>query len=251
MECFLREPWRENKPALGVWNTIASTLVAEAIASLGPDYVCVDMQHGSVHDGMLVEALQAIVAGGSVPLVRVRDNTPALIMRALDAGARGVIVPLVETREEVMRAVDACRFPPRGSRSFGPFRASITSRTSDYRELEKVACIVMIETRSGLKHIDDIVSVDGLTGVYVGPSDLSLALGLEPGSVDAPEYASAVTDIREACVSNGVVAGMHCYDGKRAREAIENGFGMVTVCLDLRLLQGAVTGELRAARGEG
>jgi 4-hydroxy-2-oxoheptanedioate aldolase len=249
MEYFLREPWREGRPALGVWNSVADSLVAEAIAATGPDYVCVDMQHGAAGQGQLVPLLQAVVAGGSTPLVRVPESNPAIIMKALDAGARGVVVPLVESGEEAARAVAACRFPPAGRRSYGPFRASVQERTGDPRELEKVACIVMIETRAGIDHLEEIVATEGVTAVYLGPSDLSLALGLPPGSVDAPEFVSVVGNIRAACHAHGVVAGMHCYDGKGARRAIEQGFGMVTVAVDLRLLRQALSYELDLARG--
>ena len=100
MEHFLRESWRKGQPAFGLWNTIGNTLVAEVIAATKPDYVCVDMQHGGTHDGILVGMLQAVVVGGSAPLVRVPECNPALIMKALDAGARGVVVPLVESGEQ-------------------------------------------------------------------------------------------------------------------------------------------------------
>lgn len=248
MEQFLKEPWREGRPAFGVWNSIGDSLVAEAIASLRPDYVCVDMQHGEPGDANLVSLMQAVVAGGSTPIVRVPESNPAVIMKALDAGAHGVVVPLVESAEEAARAVAACRFPPRGRRSFGPFRASIHAGTSDPRELENVACIVMIETRAGIDHVEEIVSTDGVTAVYLGPSDLSLALDLPPASIDAPEFVGAVQAIRELCAAHGVVAGMHCYDGKSARRAAEQGFGMITVAVDLRLFRAALGLELEIAR---
>ena len=248
MEQFLRETWREGRPAIGVWNSVGDSLFAEAIASLHPDYVCVDMQHGEPSVAGLVPMLQGIVAGGSAPIVRVPDSTPAVIMKALDAGALGVVVPLVESADEAAKAVAACRFPPRGNRSFGPFRASIQAATTDPSELEKVACIVMVETKVGIEHIQEIAATDGLTAIYLGPSDLSLALGLPPASIDAPEFVATVHRIRETCASYGVIAGMHCYDGESARRAIEQGFGMVTVAVDLRLFRQALNAELETAR---
>jgi 4-hydroxy-2-oxoheptanedioate aldolase len=248
VEHFLREPWRAGQPALGLWSSVGDSLVAEALAAAGPDYVCVDMQHGKPHEGNLVPMLQAVAAGGSVPIVRVPEANQASIMKALDAGARGVIVPLVESGEQAALAVEACRFPPSGRRSFGPFRASIHAETSDPRQLEKVACIAMIETRAGIDNLADIVSTEGLTAVYVGPSDLSLALGLDPGSVDAPEFVTVLEAIKSACIGAGVVAGMHCYDGAMARRYVEQGFGMVTVAVELRTLRAAVAVELAAAR---
>jgi 4-hydroxy-2-oxoheptanedioate aldolase len=251
VEDFLREAQRQGRAAIGVWNAIADTLVAEAIASLGPDYVCVDMQHGSASEGQLVPLLQAVAVGGATPIVRVPEANPATIMKALDCGAMGVVVPLVESAEQARSAVQACRFPPAGRRSFGPFRASISAGTNDPRELEKVCCIAMIETRAGIDHLDEIVATEGLTAVYLGPSDLSLALGLPPASLQAPEFIATVEKIRSACAEQGVVAGMHCYDGASARRAVEQGFGMVTVTVDLRLLRQALTVEILAARGAG
>lgn len=248
MEEFLREGWRQGKAAVGVWNAIDSALVVEAVASLRPDYVCVDMQHGNAAEGQLVSLLQAVALGGATPIVRVPEANPATIMKALDAGALGVIVPLVESAEQATRAVEACRFPPAGKRSFGPFRASITHGTNDPRELEKVACIAMIETRAGIEHLDEIVATEGLTAIYLGPSDLSLALGLAPGSIEAPEFIATAEKIRLACAEHGVVAGMHCYDGATAKRAVEQGFGMVTVAIDLRSLRQALAVEIGVAR---
>lgn len=248
MEQFLKEPWRAGKPALGLWSSIADTLVAEALGAAGPDYVCVDLQHGGSHEGNLIAMLQAVVAGGSVPIVRVAEGNPASIMRALDAGARGVVVPLVESADQAARAVEACRFPPFGKRSFGPYRVSINAGTLDPRELEKVACIVMIETRAGIDHLEEIVATDGVTAAYVGPSDLSLALGLDPGSIEAPEYVAVLEEIRQACAERGIVAGVHCLDGTSARRYVEQGFGMVTVAVELRLLRAAIGVELGRAR---
>ncbi|MGH9105690.1 MAG: HpcH/HpaI aldolase family protein [Acidimicrobiales bacterium] len=249
MEEFLRESWRGGKPALGVWATMASTLAVEAISSLGPDYVCMDMQHGGTSEGQLLPMLQAVGVGGSTPVVRVADTNQATIMKVLDSGAMGVVVPLVESAEQARKAVEACRFPPAGRRSFGPFRASIRAGTNDPRELEKVACIVMVETRAGVDNFAEIVATEGVTAVYLGPSDLSLALGLPPGSVGAPAFVRTVEEIRLACAEHGVVAGMHCYDGKTARRAVEQGFGMVTVASDLGLLRRGVASELAVARG--
>jgi 4-hydroxy-2-oxoheptanedioate aldolase len=248
VEQFLRESWRAGRPALGFWNSIGDTLLVEALAAAKPDYVCIDMQHGGAHEGNLVSLVQAVDAGGSAPLVRVAENNPALIAKALDAGARGVVIPLVESGAEAAAAVAACRYPPNGRRSFGPFRASMHADTSDPRQLEQVACVVMVETRAGIDNLADIAAADGLTGVYVGPSDLSLALGLAPGSIDAPEFVAVLEEIRVACERHGVVAGIHCYDGQIAARYIEQGFGMVTVTVDLRLLRPALAHELADAR---
>jgi 4-hydroxy-2-oxoheptanedioate aldolase len=248
VERFLNEPWRAGQPAIGLLSSIGDPFLLQALAAAGADFVCIDMQHGTAHEGSLVGAIQAVVAGGSVPLVRVPEANSAQIMKVLDSGARGVVVPLVESRAEAERVVKACRFPPAGQRSFGPFLASINAATSDPRELEKVASIVMIETRAGIDNLDEIVGTEGLTAVYVGPVDLSLSLGLDPGSFEAPEFVAVLDRIRSACQQHGVVAGLHCYDGTMAGRYIEQGFGMVTVTLDTYLFRSALAVELGRAR---
>ncbi len=248
MERFLAEPWRASRPALGLWCSTGDGLVAEALAASGADYVCIDMQHGGAHDGNLTSLVQAVTAGGSVPIVRVPDARPAGITKALDCGARGVIVPLVESGEQAASAVAACRYPPAGSRSYGPFRAAIAWGSGDPGELERVACVAMVETRAGLDALEAIAATDGLSGIYVGPSDLSLGLGLAPGSFAAPAFVEALAEIRAACARHGLVAGIHCYDGKTAAHFVEQGFAMVTVAVELRLLRAALAVELDAAR---
>jgi len=239
-----------DKPALGVWATLADPLAVETVASLRPDYVCIDMQHGEAGTGDLVGLLQAVAAGGSVPVVRVPSNDTAIIGKALDAGAAGVVVPLVNSGHEAARAVRACRYPPAGNRSFGPFRARISSRTGEPAELDQVACIVMVETKEGLDNVEQIAATDGLACVYVGPSDLSLALGLPPRSVKDPRFIEVVEKILSVCGTNGVVPGIQCTDGSSALEALEQGFKMVTVASDLASLAAAVSKELALARRE-
>jgi 4-hydroxy-2-oxoheptanedioate aldolase len=244
----LLEGWRSGRQAVGVWCASRDSFVAEALASAGPDYVCVDLQHGASEFANLVEMLQAVRAGGSTAVVRVPENSLAPINKALDAGAAGVIVPLVEDAEGARRAVAACRFPPRGRRSFGPFRASLSGGIKEPADLEEVACIVMIETADGLANAEEIAAVDGVSAVYVGPSDLSIALGLPPASLDAPAFTAALERIRRAAAGAGVVAGMHTYDGTRAASYVAQGFGMVTAAADLRNLQSVVAGHLDRAR---
>lgn len=242
---FLSE--RAGKPALGLWSTLADTLAAEAIASLGPDYVCIDMQHGEAGASALVGLVQAVSAGGSVAIVRVPSNDAATIGRALDAGALGVVVPMVGSAEEAARAVAACRYPPAGVRSYGPFRARISLGSSEPERLDQVACIAMLETRSGLEQLQEIAATEGLAAVYIGPSDLSLALGLPPRSTEDARFVEAAQQILAACANNGVTPGMHCVDGTSAQKALEQGFKMVTVASDLAVLRAGISKELERA----
>lgn len=239
--------WRSGRQAVGVWCSSRDPLVAEAIASTGPDYVCIDLQHGANELANLIEMLQAVRAGGSTAVVRVPENSLALINKALDAGAAGVVVPLVDDADSARRAVAACRYPPRGRRSFGPFRASLSGGKAP-ADFEEVACIVMIETADGLANVEEIAAVDGVSAVYVGPSDLSIALGLPPASLDDPAFTAALERIRRAAADAGVIAGMHTGDGARAATYVAQGFGMVTAAADVRSLQSAVAGHLDRAR---
>ena len=224
---------------------------AEIFAGAGVDYVCVDQQHGVIDYDSMVPMFQAIRAEGTAPITRVLSNDPFLIMKALDAGAWGVIVPLVGSAEDAARAVSACRYPPRGMRSYGPVRAAGVVGSGDPEDLGgEVLCLVMVETREGLEKVEQIAATPGLDGIYIGPSDLALSLGLPPTlDIRVDEHAEAVRRIREACHKHGIAAGIHCASGKWARRHVDAGFDMVTVATDAALLKAAALGELAVARG--
>ena len=159
--------------------SIGNAYTAEVMANLGFDWLCVDLQHGLIDYQDLTAMLPAISTTETTPIVRVPWNEPYEIMKALDAGAYGVIVPMVNNREEALRAVSACRYPPVGLRSFGPIRAALYGgRGYSVESNGEIACIVMIETAEALENLQDIVTTPGVDGVYIGPSDLALALGL-------------------------------------------------------------------------
>jgi 4-hydroxy-2-oxoheptanedioate aldolase len=166
----LREVWAEGRTAFGLWAAIPSAFSAELVAGAGVDYVCVDQQHGVVDYASMVPMLQAIGAAGAAPITRVLSNDPFRIMKALDAGAWGVIVPLVNDAEEAARAVSACRYPPDGIRSYGPIRASSLLGSKDPEDLAgEVLCLVMVETREGLENVEEIAATPGVDGIYIGP----------------------------------------------------------------------------------
>src|SRR5918997_1300637 len=193
----------------------------------------------------------SIGAEGPAPITGVLSNDPFLIMKALDAGAWGVIVPLVNNAEDAARAVAACRYPPRGVRSYGPVRAAGVIGSRDPEELGgEVLCLVMVETGEGLEKVEEITSTPGVDGVYIGPSDLALSLGLPPTlEVTEDAHLEAVNRIREACHRNGIAAGIHAPSGEWARRHAEAGFDMVTVATDAALLRAAASRELTVARG--
>jgi 4-hydroxy-2-oxoheptanedioate aldolase len=200
----------------------------------------------------MVPMFQAIRAEGVAPITRVLSSDPFLIMKALDAGAWGVIVPFVNSAEDAARAVAACRYPPQGTRSYGPVRAAGVIGSRDPEELGgEVLCLVMVETREALEKVDEIAATPGLDGIYIGPSDLALSLGLRPSlEIQEGEHADAIQRIREACHEPGIAAGIHSPDGGWAKKHAGDGFDMVTVATDAALLRNAAGREVATARGE-
>ena len=178
-ENHVLKKWRNDEGTVGAWISIDSSYATEHMAHVGFDWMCIDMQHGLIDYNDAKQMLVAISTTDTVPIVRVPWNEPYEIMKALDAGAYGVIVPLVNNREEVERAVAACRYPPDGMRSYGPARASLYAGRGYAAEANSnIACIVMIETAEALENLDEIMSTPGVDAVYIGPNDLAYALGL-------------------------------------------------------------------------
>jgi 4-hydroxy-2-oxoheptanedioate aldolase len=244
----LRERWAEDGPTFGAWLVVPGLVGAEAVARLGFDFVCADLQHGAVGEEAVLPVIQAVALGGSRPIVRVRWNEPGAIGRALDAGAEGVVVPMVNSPAEAEAVVRAVRYPPLGVRSFGPFAASLRRERYAGTANDVLATIPMIETADALRRLDDILSVDGVDAVYVGPADLSLSLGLPPGNNDdRTEFSEALAAIAAACRRHGVVPGIHA-SGALAGRRVEQGFRMITVSSDLLALRTRMGEELDEAR---
>lgn len=248
---ILREKWARGETVFGAWAALPSAFAAELMVTPELGYVCVDQQHGLIDYTQALQMYTAIEARGCVALTRVPENQFWLIGKQLDAGAQGVIVPLVNNREEAARAVAACRYPPQGMRSYGPIRAAMVSGARDTQTLGGgPLCFVMVETREGLANIDDIATTPGLDGIYIGPADLALGLGLEPDLDKAePEHVQAVQRIHDACRRAGIVSGIQCSGGKTGRLYAERGFGLVTVAKDSALLQAGAKRELSVALG--
>ena len=247
----LREAWAENRTVFGLWSVVPGSFGVEILSRTGVDYVCVDQQHGVIGYDAMVPMLQAIEAGGAAPITRVLSGDPYGIMKSLDAGAWGVIVPLVNSAADAQSAVAACRYPPRGVRSYGPVRVGGVIGSSDPEVLDaETLCLVMVETREALERVDEIAATPGLDGIYIGPTDLALSLGLTPTlEIREEEHAGAIERVREACARNGIAAGIHSPSGEWARMHAEAGFDMVTVATDASLLGEAAFGEVAAARG--
>jgi 4-hydroxy-2-oxoheptanedioate aldolase len=244
--------WQAGEPTLGGWVTTPEPAIAEYLASVGFDEVCADQQHSTLDVETLGAMFAAIEARGSVPTTRVAVNDYTLIGKSLDLGALAVIVPMVNNRAEAERAVSAFRYPPRGTRSAGPLRA-MWSMGSDPVDLDKAACVLMIETKDGLANLDEIAATPGVDALYVGPGDLALGLGMSWDSSrwspsEAEAHASAIERIRRAAVRNGIAPGIHVGDGATSARYIEQGFQMLTVASDLGLITVFGAPELALAR---
>lgn len=209
---------------------LGSAIIAEMLVQLPLDFIYVDQQHGLTSYDTLIEILRAIDRSSVAPIVRVRSNDTGLIGQALDAGAEGVIVPMVNSRQDAERAVAACRYSPSGNRSFGPIRSSLTRAHGSPDEINgRVSCFVMVESRDGLANLAEIAAVPGIAGIYIGQADLAVSLGLEPElRIQEGEHEQAIQAILKACQANNIAAGL-----SGAPQAMSSlGFRMITAGSD-------------------
>jgi 4-hydroxy-2-oxoheptanedioate aldolase len=234
----LRTLWRSGTAVVNGWLAIPNGFAAETMAHQGWDSLTVDMQHGIVDYQAMVTMLQAVSTTATVPIVRVPWLEPGILMKSLDAGAYAVICPMVNSRVDAQNLVAWTHYAPRGVRSFGPIRAQIYGG-ADYPQHanETIVTFAMIETTKALDNLDDILSVEGLDAIYIGPSDLSLSLGCRPvlDEVD-PKAQQAIDHVLERAKAHGIVAGIHNAGSESALQRIAKGFQFVTVSSDARLM---------------
>lgn len=242
----LRHIWAEGRAAVNGWLSIPDSFCAETMAHQGWDSLTVDMQHGVIDYQAAVHMLTAISTTDTTPIVRVPWLEPGILMKALDAGAYGVICPMVNNAEECENFVSWTSYPPRGTRSNGPIRALLYAG-ADYQAQanDTIVRFAMIETAEALDNLDEIMSVPGLDAIYIGPSDLSLALGCRPlfDELDPPA-AEAVDLILKKAKEHGLRAGAHNMTPEYARKRIAMGFDLVTIASDARLMAGAARNAL-------
>ena len=234
----LRTIWQQGGAAINGWLAIPNSFSAETMAHQGWDTLTIDLQHGVVDYAQMVTMLQAISTTATVPIVRVPWLEPGILMKALDAGAYGVICPMINSRDEAQKLVAWTHYAPRGTRSFGPVRALLYGG-ADYPQHanDTIVTFAMIETAAALDKLDDILSVEGLDAIYIGPSDLSLSLGCKPTLDDLdPLAAQAVDHILARAKAHGVVAGIHNGEPAAALARIAKGFQFTTVSSDARLM---------------
>ncbi|MCX4405311.1 MULTISPECIES: HpcH/HpaI aldolase/citrate lyase family protein [unclassified Streptomyces] len=244
---------RNREQLIGYWSLLDSPIAAERLARVGYDYLAFDAQHGLFgYQGMLNNLLATDTLGSTaVGMVRVEANDLTYIGKALDAGATAVIVPLIDNAQDAADAVAVVRYPPLGRRSYGPMRAQLRIGPNPADTHEQTAVLAMIETADGLANVEEICATPGLDGIYVGPSDLRLAIGgatsTDPSVQD--DFEQALTRIRKAAEAAGIAAGIHNADGASAARRLAEGFTFASVAADVVHLQQIATSHLQAARG--
>ncbi|MGX5850619.1 HpcH/HpaI aldolase family protein [Mesorhizobium sp. PL10] len=245
----LKQIWAEGRPTINGWLSIGNAFTAEIMAAQGYDSVSIDIQHGALDYSAVLPMFQAMRASGVVPMARVPWLEPGIIMKALDAGAYGIICPMVNTGAQAAEFVSYLRYPPLGQRSFGPTRVSFAAGANYAGEAnDEILAFAMVETKQAMNNLDQIAATSGLDGIYVGPADLTLSLTdgrLSPGfDREEPEMIDALHRIVAACKANGIKAALHCGTPEYAARAIEWGFNMTTVAGDSRLLAAAAAASV-------
>ena len=248
----IKELFKAGKPIINSWLAIPSSFSAEIMANQGWDSLTIDMQHGLIDYPNAVSMLQAISTTETTPMARVNWNEPGQIMKILDAGCYGVICPMVSNRREAEKFVQACQYPPKGYRSFGPIRASIYGG-NDYAKHanEEILKLAMIETKEALEKLDEILDTPNLDGVYIGPADLSLAVDEEPGfdrGEDTKAY-KEILRILDGAKKRNLLAGLHNGSAEYAQKMIEKGFNLVTVGSDSRYITSGAKANLEKLKG--
>jgi len=247
----LRDTWSAGRGAVNAWLSMPSTISAEITARQDFDSITIDLQHGLNDYQAALGMLQALEVGGATPMARVPWLEPGIIMKLLDAGALGIICPMINTAEDAEALVRYASYAPRGARSFGPTRA-VMSHGADYaaKANGQVVTLAMIETREALANVEAIVATPDLSGVYIGPSDLSLSMGHTPKlDQDEPAVVEAIEHILAAAKKAGLRAGIHCISTDYAKRMLARGFDLVTVGgSDIRIYTAALAERLAAMR---
>ena len=238
----LKEIFKLGKAAVNGWLQIPNSFTAELMANQNWDSLTLDLQHGVIDYPNAVGMLQAISTTNVVPLARVNWNEPGQIMKILDAGSYGIICPMVSNKKEAENFVKACMYPPEGYRSYGPIRGLVYGG-SDYADKanDEILKFAMIETKESLDNLNEIMQTPGLDGIYIGPADLSLALGKKP-SFDKPKgdpVYETIMKILDHAKKNKIIAGIQNGEPEYAQKMIDEGFQLVTIGSDQRYMTAA------------
>ena len=246
----VRSIWKSGGAVINGWLGIPSSVSAENMAQAGWDALTVDLQHGHVDYQMAVTMLQAVSTTPTIPFARVPWLEPGTIMKLLDAGAYGIICPMINTRAECETFVGACRYAPAGYRSFGPVRATWYGGADYYTHAnDTMIAMAMIETKQAVENLDEILSVPGLDALYIGPNDLAITLGCAPSGVPTdPIVLNAIKTIVAGAKRHGIYAGIHCGSTAMAKQMIGLGFQFLTLMADNAFLAAAAKSAVAEMR---
>ncbi len=254
----VKEKLKRGEPTLGAWLSLPGIVPARLMAQLGFDWLLIDMEHSAQNPAIMADMVGAIAdAGTSAPFVRVPGHNVEWFKWALDAGAWGVLVPMINTREEAEKAVSWSKYPPLGTRSIGgtfaPYGFGTTDRARYAQTAnEEIIVIIQIESAQAMQNLDEILAVPGIDVAFVGPNDLHAQIGLTPSMEGTePEFIAALERIKVTAKKNSVATGIMSSDGKSAAERVRQGFQMVTVTTDIGSMTAGATQNLRRALGEG
>jgi len=249
MKNRLRETWAAGKPALNGWLGIPSTFSAEIMSKQDFDSITIDLQHGLTDYSIAVPMMQAMSAGDATMLCRVPWLEAGIIMKLLDAGAMGIICPMINTRAEAEAFVGATRYAPDGYRSSGPVRAGIIYPDYHNQANTQIISMAMIETVEAVANVEEICATPGLTGIYVGPSDLAISMGEGPGLDRKPgQVYDAIQHVLETAKKAGIKVGLHCMAPSYIKEMYACGFDFASLSNDVRLLTQIVSGQVSEVR---
>jgi 4-hydroxy-2-oxoheptanedioate aldolase len=247
----IRKIWGQGGTVYNGWLMVPSSVTAEMLARQGWDSITIDLQHGLIDYADALPMLQAISCTDVTPMVRVPSLDSGIIGKMLDAGAYGVICPMINTRAEAEAFVAACKYPPHGTRSNGPIRAGLYGEPGIYQTTanQETLCLPMIETRTAVENLEAILDVEGIAGVYVGPSDLGFSYGLVPKlDRDEPEILKIYDSILKECDKRGLYPGIHCSGAAGATRNIALGFKLVTLFSDSGLMAQAARAAVTQTR---
>ncbi len=247
----LKERWKAGEVTLGAWCMMPGAMGAEVLARQGFDWILIDMQHGCLEYGDVLAMIRAVDQTPATPIVRVPWNEPSMIGRVLDAGALGVLIPMIQTAEDARKVVEAALYPPLGRRSFGPVRVGLRDGPAYFAGAnERIAVVVMIETKEALEAVEEIASVPGVSALFVGPFDLSIALGLSPGDNDGkPAFDEAIQRVAAAAKRAGIATAV-LSNPRVAPLRMRQGFQMISVTTDYITLGAASRADLESVRKE-
>ena len=242
----VKEKLMKTELSLGGWLNLSSPMAAEIMAASGYEWLAIDAEHSAFEINLNADTFRAIAARGAVPFVRTWDHDPVTLARILDAGAFGIIVPHVSTPEQAQALVDAMRYPPVGHRSAGTGRIAVYG--PEYKDVanDEILIIPQIEDMEGINNTEVIMSVDGIDVGFLGPGDLSLAMGVERGH---PDHEAAIQTFLAGCKSAGKPAGLPERDLEIVKKRIQEGFLFIDMASDLRTLESGVQKALAEIRG--